>query len=48
MVAAGEGQRLVVIEGHARLTAYALFPGRLPDELEVLLGVAEGVEHWTL
>ena len=22
--------------------------GRLPDELEVLLGVAEGVEHWTL
>jgi hypothetical protein len=48
VVAAGDGQRLVVIEGHVRLTAYALFPERLPDELEVLLGVAEGVEQWTL
>jgi hypothetical protein len=29
---------LVVLEGHARLTAYMLCPDRLPPELEVLVG----------
>jgi hypothetical protein len=37
---------LVVLEGHYRLTAYALFPGLLPDELEVYLGEAEGMAAW--
>src|SRR5215831_8893653 len=31
---------LVVLEGHARLTAYMLCPDRLPPELEVLLGTS--------
>ena len=34
-------ERLVLVEGHVRLTAYALFPNRVPDELEILLGVSE-------
>jgi hypothetical protein len=38
---------LVLIEGHVRLTAYALFPEYLPAELEVLLGVSEGVAGWS-
>src|SRR5436190_8633054 len=29
---------LVLLEGHARLTAYALYPQFLPDELEIFLG----------
>jgi hypothetical protein len=37
---------LVVLEGHFRLTAYALFPDYLPDELEVLLGVSEEMAEW--
>jgi hypothetical protein len=37
---------LVVFEGHFRLTAYALFPDYVPDELEVLLGVSEEMAEW--
>jgi hypothetical protein len=38
--------RLVVVEGHVRLTAYALCPECLPSELEVLLGVSVDAEEW--
>jgi hypothetical protein len=38
---------LVLLEGHVRLTAYALFPDYLPAELEVLLGVSDGMEAWS-
>src|SRR5262245_18351672 len=37
---------VVVMEGHVRLTAYALFPESLPDELEILLGVSERIAEW--
>jgi hypothetical protein len=36
----------VVLEGHMRLTAYALAPHCVPAELEVLRGVAPGVTEW--
>jgi hypothetical protein len=38
--------RLVVLEGHARLTAYALRPDALPPELEVLLGRSSRIAEW--
>jgi hypothetical protein len=37
---------LVLVEGHVRLTAYALFPDRLPDELEILLGISDEMAGW--
>jgi hypothetical protein len=37
---------LVVLEGHYRLTAYAMFPELLPDELDVYLGEAEDMGAW--
>lgn len=37
---------LVVVEGHFRLTAYALFPHYVPDELEILLGVSDDMAEW--
>jgi hypothetical protein len=37
---------LVLVEGHARLTAYALFPERLPAELEILVGVSKEMPGW--
>jgi hypothetical protein len=37
---------LVVVEGHVRLTAYALFPQYLPPATEVLLGVSEEITRW--
>jgi hypothetical protein len=40
--------RLVALEGHVRLTAYALFPEYLPEELAVYLGTAEDMERWAL
>jgi hypothetical protein len=42
-----EGERLVVLEGHVRLTAFALFPEALQDTLEVLLGESAGLVRWT-
>jgi hypothetical protein len=39
-------ERLVLVEGHVRLTAYALFPSRVPDELEILLGASEEMANW--
>ena len=37
---------LVLVEGHKRLTAYALFPHYLPRELEILLGVSDEMTGW--
>ena len=37
---------VVVVEGHVRLTAYALFPQYLPPETEILLGVSEEITRW--
>jgi hypothetical protein len=39
--------KLVCLEGHYRLTAYAMFPELLPDELELYLGVAEDMDAWS-
>ena len=47
LVATPDHQRLVVLEGHGRLTAYAVFPERLPVELELLLGVSAEMAAWT-
>jgi hypothetical protein len=39
--------KLVLLEGHVRLTAYALFPDCLPPELEILLGISEDMARWS-
>jgi hypothetical protein len=42
-----ERSKLVLLEGHVRLTAYAAFPEYLPDELEVYLGVSPRIGEWS-
>ena len=37
---------LVLVEGHFRLTAYALYPEYLGPTLEILLGVSEDMAQW--
>ena len=39
---------IVLLEGHVRLTAHALFPHLVPDELEILLGVSDEMPNWAL
>lgn len=39
--------RLVLLEGHVRLTAYAAFPEYLPDELELYLGTSPSIADWS-
>lgn len=39
--------KLVLVEGHVRLTAYALFPQYLPDSLEIFLGLSDEIERWS-
>ena len=46
-VARPDRSQLVLVEGHVRLTAYALYPEYLPDELEIVLGTAEEMDRWT-
>jgi hypothetical protein len=38
---------LVLLEGHVRLTAYALFPEHLPAELEIYLGQSPQMLAWS-
>jgi hypothetical protein len=47
VVAPPDRSQLVVVEGHVRLTAYALYPQYLPAELEIFLGTAEDMSRWT-
>jgi len=39
--------RLVVLEGHVRLTAYAVYPEYLARELEIYLGTAPDIDRWS-
>jgi hypothetical protein len=39
--------QLVLVEGHVRLTAYAVFPEYLPAELEILLGSSSEIGRWS-
>jgi hypothetical protein len=39
--------RLVAVEGHVRLTAYALYPEYLPEELEIFVGTAADIDRWS-
>jgi hypothetical protein len=40
--------RVVVLEGHARLTAYFLAPRYIPKEIEVIIGFSEKIKDWDL
>jgi hypothetical protein len=42
-----ERSKLVLLEGHVRLTAYAAFPEYLPEELEAYLGVSPRIAEWS-
>jgi hypothetical protein len=42
-----ERSKLVLLEGHVRLTAYGAFPEYLPDELEAYLGVSPRIAEWS-
>jgi hypothetical protein len=46
LVTTGLGGDLVLLEGHARLTAFMLARDRLPPELEVLVGSSPTMTRW--
>jgi hypothetical protein len=46
LVAKDVGAPLVVMEGHARLTAYLIAPECIPTELEVIIGYSEQMTDW--
>lgn len=47
-VSMNEKSKVVVLEGHARLTAYFIDIEYIPDELEVLIGYSEKFSEWDL
>jgi len=46
LVTTGSSGDLVALEGHLRLTAFMLCRGRLPPELEVLVGSSPAMAAW--
>lgn len=46
LVACNARSRIVVLEGHARLTGYFLDRERIPAELEVMIGYSERFAAW--
>ena len=48
ILATHDRDRLVVIEGHLRLTAYMMEPDLVPDELEAILGSSDRMADWHL
>lgn len=47
-VSMNENSRVVILEGHARLTAYHLDNDYIPDELEVIIGFSDKFSAWDL
>ena len=47
LVDSGPGTRTVVVEGHLRLTAYAMAAATAPDKIEVLFGRSTLVADWS-
>lgn len=47
-VAKNRKSRFVILEGHARLTAYYLEPKLIPEKLEVIIGYSEKMTKWDL
>jgi hypothetical protein len=45
-VTAGPGAPLVALEGHLRLTVYALRPDKIPDPLTIVLGSSARMAEW--
>jgi hypothetical protein len=46
LVGAEAHSLLVVLEGHARLTAYALVPDLIPRDLTVIVGLSASISDW--
>jgi len=46
LVTATDADALVVLEGHARLTAFALAPETIPPTLKVLVGASPAIARW--
>jgi hypothetical protein len=46
LVTASPAEPVVVLEGHARLTAYLMRPDAVPDEFEALLGTSPAMAGW--
>jgi hypothetical protein len=48
LVSTGKMGDLVVIEGHARLTAYLLAIDKMPNEIEAIVGYSTDIVNWGL
>jgi len=46
LVGTDEGSDLIMLEGHARITAYLAYTENLPAELMVIAGYSEKIEEW--
>lgn len=47
-VAKNKRSRIVVLEGHARLTAFFLEPKYIPEKMEIIVGYSDKMNNWDL
>jgi len=48
LIAKDEKAKLVVLEGHARITAFLLIPETLPNDIEVIIGLSKKLTDYNL
>lgn len=46
LILVSDGKKLVVLEGHLRITVYAMNPDLVPAELPVIIGYSKDIENW--
>ncbi len=46
LVALNEASELVIMEGHARFTAFALEPTSVPNKVEAIVGFSPNIRQW--
>jgi hypothetical protein len=47
LILVSDGNKLVVLEGHLRITVYAMNPTLLTDSIPVIIGYSEKMKNWT-
>jgi len=46
LVSADDGKTRIILEGHTRVTAFALAPEAIPEETHVILGASPDIAKW--
>ncbi len=47
LILVSDGSKYVIVEGHLRMTVYAMNPDLVPESLQVIVGYSKSIHGWT-